>query len=86
MAKALRVLEIAVYIFLIIFSVFIIYQLVLKILGGSWETQDIIVALVVLLLGLVFNITIKQVKFEARFNYMANDFRNHIRQHNSKLI
>jgi hypothetical protein len=69
-----------------VLAMFIVYQLLRKIFGGSWETQDIVIALLMLMIGLMFNMAIKQAKFEARFHYLANNFRNHLKQHNSKII
>ena len=74
-----------IYIFLIIFAVFIIYQVILKISGGSWELQDIVIALLILILGFLFNLTIKITKLEGNFNNlkdsfcnMAKDFKEHL--------
>ena len=84
--RAGDIFTLIIYILLIISSIFLIYQIILKIFGGSWETQDIIIALLILMLGLMFNIAIKQVRFETRFSYLANDFRNHLKKHNSIII
>jgi hypothetical protein len=61
-----------------------IYQIILKIIGGSWETQDMVIALLVLLIGLVFSLTIKLTKLEMNFNHLkisflslAKDFKQH---------
>lgn len=74
MAKFSNVLESIIYILLIAFAIFIIYQLILKIFGGSWETQDIAIALLVIMLGLIFNIAIRQAKLETNLNHFSRNF------------
>lgn len=71
-----KILSIILYVLLILFSIFIIYQLIIKILGGSWETQDIIIALLILIIGFIFNITVKLTKIETNFNNLKNSFCN----------
>ncbi len=74
MTNIKKILEILSYIVLIIFSLFIIYQIIRKILGGSWETQDILIAAVVLIIGFMFNITIKLTRLESNFNNLKSGF------------
>jgi len=64
------------YILLIIFSVFIICQIIIKIYGRSWETQDIVIALLILIMGFLFNLIIKLSKLETDFNNLKNSFCN----------
>ncbi len=88
MIKTKDVLNIFLYILLIIFSVYIIYQLILKIFGGSWQTEDIVIALLILIIGSVLNITIKLAKLETNFSNLktsfcslAKDFKEHLSKH-----
>lgn len=88
MADIKEISRITAYILLIIFAVFIIYQIIIKILGGSWELQDIVIALLVLIIGFLFNLTIKLTKLESDFNNikssfcnMAKDFKEHLNNH-----
>jgi len=81
MRKANKILEMLIYILLIIFAVFIIYQIILKILGGSWETQDILVSLSILIITSLFVIAgflINQARIigrlESNFNSLKNNF------------
>lgn len=89
--KVIDILEIIIYLFLIGLAIFIIYQLIRKILGGSWETPDIMVALLIMTIGIVFNTALKLSKVETRlnnlskgFHCLAGDFKSHI--NHSKLI
>ena len=85
MARLEEVFKISVYIILLVFSFFLIYQIILKILGGSWQTENIIIALMILMIGFIFNITIKLSKLETNFNNLkysfcslAKDFKQHL--------
>ena len=69
-----KVLAIIFYIVLILFAVFIIYQIIIKIIRGSWETQDLVIALLILIIGFVFNLTIKLTKLETNFNNLRTSF------------
>jgi hypothetical protein len=70
---------------LILFGLFIVYQLTRKILGGSWNTEDIIIALVVFNIGLTFTIATRLERLNSRHNYLkmqfshlAKDFKEHM--------
>ncbi len=76
MIRIKKILIILFYIILIIFALFIIYQIIRKILGGSWETQDILIALMILLIGFIFNMTIKLTRLESNFNNLKTSFCN----------
>lgn len=72
-------------IFLIIFGLFVFYQIIKKILGGSWQTEDIIVALLILDITFTFTIALNQVKYNIDYNYfkknmrsLAKDFKEHV--------
>lgn len=74
-------------IILIIFGLFIIYQIIKKILGGSWSTENIIVSLLILNLGVVFATGLIFAKLRSdhnhlskQFSALANDFKDHIKK------
>jgi uncharacterized membrane protein (DUF485 family) len=74
-------------ILLILFSLFIAYQILRKILGGSWTTEGIIIALLVTIIGFLFNQTIKLTRTETNlhnlqrsFSCLAHDFKEHIKK------
>ena len=73
---------------LILFGIFIIYQIIKVILGGSWTTEDIIISLLVFNLGSIFTIgwMVAELKSSHRhlgsqFKSLAEDFKNHIHSH-----
>ena len=62
---------------LILFGLFIAYQLIRAILGGSWETEGLIIALLLFNLGLTWKITFNILKLDMKFE-------RHISWHKSK--
>jgi len=83
--KLIDRIEFVAIILLIIFGLFIAYQIILKIFGGSWATEDIIVALLVFVIGFVFTIALNLVKLnlkhdrlERQFYFLAKDFKKHV--------
>ena len=71
-------------IILILFGLFILYQIIRKILGGSWETENIIAALLMFNIGLTFTLALNQVRtsmglhyLTKKVNYLAKDFKEH---------
>jgi len=75
-----------ILIFLIlILGLFVAYQIIKKILGGSWETEDIILALLVFNLSCVFTIILSLAKLSSdhnhltrQFYHLAKDFKEHL--------
>jgi len=83
--KLIDKIEFIAIILLIIFGLFIAYQIILKIFGGSWATEDIIVALLVFVIGFIFTIALNLVKLnlkhdhlEGQFYHLAKDFKEYI--------
>lgn len=82
-----RVVEDVIVILLIIFGLYIAYQIIKKATGGSWTTEDIIISLLVFNLGCVFTIGLSLAKLKAdhshltnQFRSLANDFKKHIKK------
>ncbi|MFA5173666.1 MAG: hypothetical protein WC438_00630 [Candidatus Pacearchaeota archaeon] len=83
--KSLDFIQIILILIMFIFGILIIYQLIKKILGGSWNSEDIIVALLIFNLGCLFTIILNLAKLnsdhehlEKQFYYLAKDFKEHI--------
>lgn len=53
---------------LIILGLFIAYQLLRAIIGGSWQTEGLIIALLVFNFGLIWKMSINLVKLDMKFN------------------
>ncbi|MAG02837.1 hypothetical protein CMI42_05865 [Candidatus Pacearchaeota archaeon] len=74
--KLLDVLHLTFLLLTIIFGLFILYQVILKILGGSWTTEAVIISLLTILISVVFTIAVHQVRFGADYNYFKRNM-NH---------
>lgn len=73
----------------IVFGLFIAYQLTRKILGGSWSTEDLIIAMVMANITITFGVAMKTTKISSdlkhltkQFNCLATDFKAHTKQFN----
>ena len=89
--KTFKIIETALTVALFIFGLFIIYQILKKIFGGSWATEGIIISLLMFNLGLTFTIIFKLEKssvklarlssdhshLENQFKSLVSDFKNH---------
>jgi len=81
------ILIVVLIILLILFGIFIAYQIILKIIGGSWETENLIISLLIFNLGAVFTIAImlatlisEHKNLERRFDLLVRDFKEHTRK------
>lgn len=52
---------------LILFGLFIIYQLMGKIFGGSWQTEGLIISLLIFNIGVVWRLSMNIVKLNMKF-------------------
>jgi len=73
-------------IFLILFGLLVIYQIVKKIFGGSWTSETIIQALLFINIGVTVSIAMILVglrsdhnHLKTQFRSLANDFKAHIK-------
>jgi len=73
--RIVNTLQKILIIFLILFGIFISYQLIRKIFGGSWQTEDIIIALLIFTIGGVFTLVFNLSKLNSDFNHLKNQFR-----------
>ena len=78
-------LEKVVEILLVLFGLYLLIQILRKILGGTWSTEDIIIALLIFNLGCTFTIGIMLTQLKSdhdhlkdQFRYLADDFKKHI--------
>ena len=85
MKKLIDIIQPILIILLILFGLFIIYQIIQKILGGSWETEDIIIALLIFNITLTFSLTLSQVKLSSDYNHFRNQFRSLAKDFKSNL-
>ena len=55
-------------IILIIFGIILSYQIILKIIGRSWETEAIIIGLLMLNLGITWKLALNIYKLDMKFD------------------
>ena len=70
---------------MILFGLFISYQLIRKILGGSWSIEDLMLAFLILNIGLTFGNSVRLSRLTSdhnylrnQFGYLAKDFKKHL--------
>ena len=57
----------------IIFGIFLLIQILKKVFGGSWSTEDIIVALLLFNTSIIFTSTIILVQLRSDQRYLRKD-------------
>jgi len=78
-----------IVILLAVFGLFLAFQIIKKIFIGSWETEDLILAILFFNTGAVFSIifilaTIKSdlKHLSKKFDSLVSDFKGHLKEHN----
>jgi len=74
--EIIEAVQIILMILIIIFGLFILYQIILKIFGGSWETENLIIGLLMINISLTFALSISLTKLRSDHNYLLNQFKN----------
>ena len=87
MSRLKNIISILGYILFVIMIVIVGYQVIKLIIGGTWEFQDIIIALLVVIITGLFTIFTKLAVLGERTKYIGesvkklrNDFREHINE------
>lgn len=77
-----------IVIFTAILGLFIVYQIIKIIIGGSWRGEDIILTILIFNTSAVFSIvyTLATIKSDLKhlskkFDYLATDFKTHLKEH-----
>ncbi|MBU0757318.1 MAG: hypothetical protein KKF44_04580 [Nanoarchaeota archaeon] len=83
--KSIDIIEVFLYFFLLLFGIFIGYQIGRIILGGSWVAEDVIIALLVFTLGITLMIlrrsdgNFHKIEYlQKSFNSLARDYKQHM--------
>ncbi len=78
--KTFKIIETALVTILFIFGLFLVYQILKKIFGGSWEIESIIISLLIFNIGLTFTIAftlgISLAKLKSDHNHLENQFKS----------
>ena len=74
-------------ILLILFGLYLLIQLLIKIGGGSWSTEDVIIGLLIFNLGSIFTIGVMVAQLKSdhshlkdQFKSLAGDFKLHVKK------
>ncbi|MBI4440243.1 hypothetical protein HY638_04700 [Candidatus Woesearchaeota archaeon] len=70
-----KFLQDALTIFLILFGIFLLYQVILKIFGGSWTTEDLVFGFIVVMVGFQFQMNTALTRVQSDLGYLKNQFR-----------
>lgn len=68
----MRVIEV----FLVLFGIYVLFQIVRKILWGSWTNEDIILALLILNIGSTFTIGLMLARLQSDHSHLKGQFKN----------
>ena len=81
--NTINAMEKVLIILLVIFGLYLLVQIIRKIIGGSWTTEDIILGLLILNLGSVITIGTMMAQLRSdhdplktQFYSLANDFKS----------
>lgn len=77
--KFYDVAQLILNLFLIVFGLYVAYQLILKLLGGSWMTENLIIAFLVMNIGLTLGNTFRLVKLSSDYGYLRGQFNSLVR-------
>lgn len=79
-------------IFLILFGIFMLIQVLRKILGGSWTSEDVILGFLFLNLGFTIGVVIVLAELKSDHNHLnrqfyalATDFKSHRQEFNHEV-
>ena len=90
--KLIDAIILGIEMFAIAFGLFMAYQILRKILGGSWGVENLIIGLVMANITMTVGFAVKNSKdimrvssdlkhLTKQFNSLAHDFKSHIRDH-----
>jgi len=72
-----------VELFVFLFGLFVLYQVIRKIVGGSWSVEDLILSMLVLNFGCIFTLGLMVTRIKSdhphlksQFRSMAHDFKS----------
>jgi hypothetical protein len=82
----MRKLEQILKVFLTLFGAYLLYQIIKKMMGGSWSVEELILGLIIFNIGATFTIGMMIVQVKAglkhltrQFSSLAQDFKSHMK-------
>ena len=80
--KVAKFFEILIF----LFGIFLIYQILRIVFGGSWTIEELILALLIFVVGAVFTIVIMLVELKSDHKHLKNQFKCLARDFRSSKI
>jgi len=78
-------IEKAIEIFVILFGLYILIQILRIIFGGSWTTEDLIIGLLIFNLGSIFTIGVSVAQLKSDHNHLKEQFKSLATDFKSKI-
>jgi hypothetical protein len=79
-------IEFILKVLLTLFAVFMLYQIARVVFGGSWTTEDILLGLVILNVGMTFTMGIIMSQMRADLNHLSKQFSSLARDFKSHML
>ena len=78
-------MEKAIEIFVILFGLYILIQILRAIFSGSWTTEDLIIGLLIFNLGSIFTIGVSVAQLKSDHNHLKEQFKSLATDFKSKV-
>jgi len=78
-------IEKAIEIFVILFGLYILIQILRAIFSGSWTTEDLIIGLLIFNLGSIFTIGVSVAQLKSDHNHLKGQFKSLATDFKSKV-
>ncbi len=78
-------IEKAIEIFVMLFGLYILIQILRIIFGGSWTTEDLIIGLLIFNLGSIFTIGVSVAQLKSDHNHLKEQFKSLASDFKSKV-
>jgi len=78
-------IEKAIEIFVILFGLYILIQILRAIFSGSWTTEDLIIGLLIFNLGSIFTIGVSVAQLKSDHNHLKEQFKSLATDFKSKV-
>jgi ABC-type multidrug transport system permease subunit len=77
--KINKKIEKIIEIFVILFGLYLLIQVLRVLFGGLWTNEDLIIGLLIFNLGCIFTIGISVAQLKSDHNYLKSQFRSLVR-------
>ncbi len=78
-------MERAIEIFVVLFGLYILIQILRAIFSGSWTTEDLIIGLLIFNLGSIFTVVISVAQLKSDHNHLKEQFKSLVSDFKSQI-